>query len=250
LGTAAVYLFFVFFPKKSMSKKAIWALPFFLLCWVSCGTRDNAREKNDRSDTGNEYMSVAILEARYDADAGSVMARAALWRGSDPVLLPNGLFFNEKPAPLVEVPGKPAHYLYEGKAKTAPDRFAFTFMAPDQSQYAFEGAMPLLDSLRISPVVSLSRPLRLSWDGPPLAEDEALHVMVSDAARAVKQVILDGPTQTASVTFPSDQFSGLAPGKGEVTLLRQAIREENVRGIRVKSTLSYYARRANVLLEK
>jgi hypothetical protein len=244
-----------FFPKKNlipdMSKKnPFLPLTALLLLLAACGAPENASDKNNGPEAENEYMELAVLEVRYDADANSLSARAALWRDTTPVLLPNGLFFNENPAPLVEIPGKPPHYRYEGKAKACPEKYAFTFLAPDKSQYIFEGPVPRLDSLRISPNVSMSKPLRLVWDGPPLSKEEALHVMIADAARGVRQVILDGPTQNSSVTFPGDQFKGLVPGKGELTLLRQAIREEKVRGVRVKSTLSHYPRRVEVILEK
>lgn len=231
-----------------MAKKLLF-LP--LLCLAACAQPENggAAAKGDKN-SPNAYMSLAVLEVRYDADASTISGRAALWNDSVTVLLPNGLFFNDKPAPLVDVPGRAAHYRYEGKSPDAPDRYAFTFLSPKKENYRFEGDMPVLDSLRVGANVSVSEPLTVRWEGRPLAEDEAMHVLLTDAARNVRQVILDGPTKTPSVTFPADQFKGLQPGKAELTALRQAIREENVQGVRVKATLSYYARRVNVLLAK
>lgn len=217
----------------------------FIVIGLGCATmacQSQQAKPNATQTAAANPIKRASFYVRYLEVRRELQAEARFWSDSASFELPEGVQFNGTPLKAKRLPNIGLEY------RSVQDRVAFalpytfTYIEPDGKVAKIEMQMPTIQNLRIASKGGLLRDKGgvLAWDGQPLASEDALHIIITDAAGNSATINYAGATGATDLTLPTAEISTLAKGKARLSISYQhnvtekTLTRQNIR------TIEYY----------
>lgn len=86
----------------------------------------------------------------------------------------------------------------------------------------------------------------LSWDGPPLEDNQELILLFTDEQKKAFPIQVNGPTQKSEVFLPSKKTALLSAGKGQLMLVKKQLSKSTEDNFSKISEMEFYSKNLDI----
>jgi hypothetical protein len=138
-------------------------------------------------------------------------------------------------------------------------RYSFRKTGPYSNQYEFKYTSDLLGqlshTLKMSPITSFlikegainkKSGATIVWEGDALDASQVLVLLFTDEQKKAFPIQVKGPTERSELFLPAEKLKDLAPGKGELMIVKKQFSNSSEKNITRISEIEFYSNNLDI----
>ena len=210
--------------------KYLNVIPLTIIAFMSC-----QQEKHS--------LTQCELYVRFEETTQKIVAEATLFQldknnKNQPLKPEGGVSFMGSNMESNELPGGKIRYRYEYQG-TLPKSMSLAWNNPDGGKSTVSVEALSVGDFQLTMEQGQHQ---LIFEGQPLAKDETLTLLFTDAKRKMVNISVDGPSSSNTLSIDQNALRELASGKGQLSLVRTKTYANSDNNIATNITFSFYSK--------
>ncbi|MFK7773655.1 MAG: hypothetical protein AB8F94_16005 [Saprospiraceae bacterium] len=215
---------------------------------MSCQTEAPKIDKSDKSKPSTfANLYVRFLQKENHTEATATFQNGTTQQNAKPLKIEKGVFFHNGNMSERTIPKIGTRYQasYDGPFS---ETYRFQFEDPLKGKTDHLVAMNPISNFSFEGEVSKSKGATLSWNGPPLNNNETLVFLIQDIKNKSRSFELKGKTKASKIDIASKHLSQLELGTAKIYLVRKQSKAEQKPNLVILVETEFYTIEKNILI--
>ena len=207
---------------------------------MSCQPEAPKEEKSDKSKpTTFANFYVRFFQTQNQTEATATFQNGMTQQQAQPLKIEKGVFFHngnmeERTIPTI---GPRYQAFYDGAFS---ETYRFQFQDPLKGKTDHIVEMNPISDFSFEGEISKSKGATLSWEGPPLNENEAIVFLIQNAKNKSRRFELKGKTNASKINIANQHLSKLELGEAKIYLVRKQSKAEQKPNLVILAESEFY----------